>query len=85
MPFYRALVEFQGTATTGGIRAQLIRGNAWCALMDRLHSIHAKGQSLVHPKIVKLLEVRGGALVDHMDCPELWLHGMSVCTCDARG
>jgi hypothetical protein len=27
--------------------------------MDRLHTIHAKGQSLVHPKIVKLLEVGG--------------------------
>jgi hypothetical protein len=69
MPFYRALVDFQTGAVGQSFRGQLIRTNAWGMLMDRLHTIHAKGRSLVHPKIVKLMEV--------------WNPTGAVCLCSA--
>ena len=60
MPFFRALVDIQQQSVTGNsnsVRANLIRSGSWVVLMDKLHAIHRNGRTLVHPKIVKLLEV----------------------------
>jgi hypothetical protein len=57
VPFFRALVDIQSNAGNNQFRQSLIRSHTFQSLMDTLQAIHSKGRTLVHPKIVKLLEV----------------------------
>lgn len=71
--FHNALTEIQKTANRDPIRASVVKMRSWIALMDRLAALHSSGRTLIHPKILKLVEVGPASLVVPASCVSLLL------------